>query len=866
MDSTHNHNGCTSLLPQEGGGRCGLKSRRPVVLSCLVPAIAATILVSLLGAGAVFAEQEGPYIDIRKVAAITEGQAGYTELHGAYHITTTQIGARHYALVAAFADHGVQIIDITDPYNPTAVAAVSDGRSGHSNLYGASSIATTQIGARHYALVAAFGDDGVQIMDITNPSSPTAVAAIEDGATYPTLGGAQSVATTQIGSKHYALVAASNEDGVQIINITNPSSPTAVAAIKDGATYPTLGGAYSISTTQIGSKHYALVAALFDSGVQIIDITDPASPSPVASVTDGATYPTLGGAYSISTTQIGSKHYALVAATDENGVQIIDITDPASPSPVANVTDGATYPELYGAQSVTTTQINSRHYALVAAWGDDGVQMIDITDPASPSPVASAADSTTYTGHRVTRQCESGARCDSASDGAGYTELHGAASVTTTQIGSKHYALVAAFEDSGVQIIGIAQSVQQPQQPAPETETEERAPDAEEVWSAILSPYGAHDSSRGCWGDGDISGCHVNLHPHTFAYGGETYEAYLVALTTKGFLTVRFNNTLPGAQDATLVINGTSLDFDASTTKFPKWQYRLDWSDADSVAISLRINKDQETPEPTTTVTSTAPVITLKGSSQMTLLVGSTYTEPGYTATDREDGDLTASVTVTGSVDTARTGTYYLYYDVSDGSGNAAVRQVRAVGVVDRTAPVITLIGSSQMTLLVGSTYAELGYTATDNYDGDLTASVTVTGSVDTLQTGTYYLYYDVSDGSGNAAVRQARTVHVSAIPEPPQPEGAPTVVNPLPDVSLVGPETRVLSLSDVFRDTDRLVITVASSNYAAATMWVSSDHSTLTVVPIYTGTATITVTATDTDGNQVSDTFEVTVSPSSPE
>ena len=209
---------------------------------------------------------------------------------------------------------------------------------------------------------------------------------------------------------------------------------------------------------------------------------------------------------------------------------------------------------------------------------------------------------------------------------------------------------------------------------------------------------------------------------------------------------------------------------------------------------------------------------------------------------------------------------YYLYYDVSDGSGNAAVRQVRAVGVVDRTAPVITLIGSSQMTLLVGSTYAELGYTAIDNYDGDLTASVTVTGSVDTLQTGTYYLYYDVSDGSGNAAVQQARTVHVSAIPEPPQPEGAPTVVNPLPDVSLVGPETRVLSLSDVFRDTDRLIITAASSNYAAATMWVSSDDSMLTVVPIYTGTATITVTATDTDGNQVSDTFEVTVSPSSPE
>ena len=121
---------------------------------------------------------------------------------------------------------------------------------------------------------------------------------------------------------------------------------------------------------------------------------------------------------------------------------------------------------------------------------------------------------------------------------------------------------------------------------------------------------------------------------------------------------------------------------------------------------------------------------------------------------------------------------------------------------------------------------------------------MTVTGSVDALQAGTYHLYYDVTDRSGNAAVQQARTVHVSAIPEPPQPEGAPTVANPLPDVSLVGPETRALSLSDVFHDTDSLIIVAVSSNHAVASMWVSSDQSTLTVVPIYTGTATITVTA----------------------
>ena len=64
--------------------------------------------------------------------------------------------------------------------------------------------------------------------------------------------------------------------------------------------------------------------------------------------------------------------------------------------------------------------------------------------------------------------------------------------------------------------------------------------------------------------------------------------------------------------------------------------------------------------------------------------------------------------------------------------------------------------------------------------------------------------------------------------------------------------------------DGDSLIITVVSSHHHIASMWKSLDDSTLTVVGISTGTATITVTARDADGNEVSDQFEVTVSPAS--
>jgi hypothetical protein len=62
--------------------------------------------------------------------------------------------------------------------------------------------------------------------------------------------------------------------------------------------------------------------------------------SPTSSVTDGTDYPALGDTWYITTVVIGEKTYALVASLRDNGVQIIDISDPATPSAVASVTDG----------------------------------------------------------------------------------------------------------------------------------------------------------------------------------------------------------------------------------------------------------------------------------------------------------------------------------------------------------------------------------------------------------------------------------------------------------------------------------------------------------------------------------------------
>ncbi|MBT8195145.1 MAG: DUF5011 domain-containing protein [Bacteroidia bacterium] len=81
----------------------------------------------------------------------------------------------------------------------------------------------------------------------------------------------------------------------------------------------------------------------------------------------------------------------------------------------------------------------------------------------------------------------------------------------------------------------------------------------------------------------------------------------------------------------------------------------------------------------------TAPVILLIGDAVVTVELGGVYTEDGATATDDEDGDLSALVITEGTVNTDSAGTYIITYSVSDAAGNPAstTREVNVVIVRD---------------------------------------------------------------------------------------------------------------------------------------------------------------------------------------
>jgi hypothetical protein len=79
-------------------------------------------------------------------------------------------------------------------------------------------------------------------------------------------------------------------------------------------------------------------------------------------------------------------------------------------------------------------------------------------------------------------------------------------------------------------------------------------------------------------------------------------------------------------------------------------------------------------------------VITLLGESEVSLELGSIYTDAGATAVDNIDGDITSNIAVTSTVDVNTVGTYTVTYNVSDAAGNAAIpvlRQVMVGGIID---------------------------------------------------------------------------------------------------------------------------------------------------------------------------------------
>ena len=315
---------------------------------------------------------------------------------------------------------GMQVSDITDPDAPLAVSHVRTGDTSfgttaeHSNLEGyGNDLDVAMIGSVPYALMTANArltpgsstmSGSLTVINLADPSAPAHAATIKVGETdangraFDVMHRPSDVLAATVGGKTYAVVSASTvdgRDGLQVVDLSAPSAPAVASSLIDGSGFDALAGAENMRVAEIGAKTYLFVPSYYANTLSIIDFSDPAAPVQVSALADeasdavGARSGILGGASGVDVISVGDKTYAMVAASDDAGVQMLDVTDPSSPLAKGSVVDGTLgYAALKKPIHVEAVEIDSRSYIVVTDYDSNAVQLVDVTNPASPKAVS----------------------------------------------------------------------------------------------------------------------------------------------------------------------------------------------------------------------------------------------------------------------------------------------------------------------------------------------------------------------------------------------------------------------------------------------------------------------------------------------
>ena len=206
----------------------------------------------------------------------------------------------------------------------------------------------------------------------------------------------------------------------------------------------------------------------------------------------------------------------------------------------------------------------------------------------------------------------------------------------------------------------------------------------------------------------------------------------------------------------------------------------------------------------------TAPELRLNGDAEITMAVGTEFVDPGYTATDDYDGDVTNKVVISGTVNNAKAGTYELTYTVSDTAGNTTSKKRTVIfeelgnldismgSVLDGVTPQISLKGANPYCMVKGGTYLEPGATATDNVDGNITDKIVVTNKVTGNLMGAFRIVYKVEDSSGNQAIAYRAVIVTTSCPNNNQ---GTVESNSAPVITLIGKNSVVINVGTEYVD-----------------------------------------------------------------
>lgn len=259
------------------------------------------------------------------------------------------------------------------------------------------------------------------------------------------------------------------------------------------------------------------------------------------------------------------------------------------------------------------------------------------------------------------------------------------------------------------------------------------------------------------------------IPPRLFLLGNATF--FQQANTTYVDPGVFANDTLDGILTPNVTVTGTVRVNSPFLTNFVLQYNVVDRAGNRATPVSRTV----------IIINTIPPVITLRGGDMTWEAAVNPFVDPGATAWDVIDGDISALINRTGSVNVMSPSNtaYTLSYRVRDTSGLEAIVRYRTVTIIDTTRPVIILRGNATFFQQGAFPYVDPGATAFDTLNGNITNSIVTVNPVNTsAPAGTVFVVtYNVLDAAGNAAIQVNRTVIIiDTIPPVLTLLGSPTV------------------------------------------------------------------------------------------
>ena len=327
-----------------------------------------------------------------------------------------------YKTRLAVLDQYLKVADMAHYYNYYFGVSLTDGGrardavSNYAEIYDPFGIAVATINGMNYAFVCAGGDDTINILDASEAAlDGTLTSEIPlilnynfafDPLVSTNLDNPYAIDYHMIGTKHYIFVTTLNTDGIMIIDVSDPLLPLFVSYTDDtNVNFDKIANSYGIKAWTISGKVWLVVSSYSfntvadgGNGIQVMDVSDPANPKFAASMVDGTdNFKCVNNPWGIDMIDINGVPFLFVAARTDDCMQVIDMTDPTDPVAAFAYTDMMdAYSYMDNPMYVKAFEVNNRYYAAVNSYSDHTIVFVDVTDPYDCKEASSASYTSSY--------------------------------------------------------------------------------------------------------------------------------------------------------------------------------------------------------------------------------------------------------------------------------------------------------------------------------------------------------------------------------------------------------------------------------------------------------------------------------------